>query len=191
MRYVALLFIFICHYASLAMVEFVSARTGWETLYRVAVVNNYSDADLRTHFEALRSQGAVPTHIHDAIAVIIGYPTGKSTISDIVAAVEPKLYYAQSLRAILAYIDARKDNVLTAEEALRVAFGLVGSINPGVLADVGVFNAYIATALAPEWYNKLNTSPESIVQNVYTGNLFTADHVGAANFLYTQLNLAV
>lgn len=171
--------------------EFVSVRPGWEAVYKSNTVDRYSDSELRTHFEDLRSGGEVPAHIHDALDMIIRLPVGRSTIADIVASVEPRLYYARSLREIVEYVDDRKDDISTAEEALRTEFGVVSSINPLILANAQTFNTYITSNLAWEWYSKLNNSPEKINQSMYLGDLFTTDYVGAANFLYEELDKAV
>lgn len=181
---ISYLYISICSYAS--MMEFDSIRSTWEIQYKTNVVSMYSSDQLIDHFEKLRiPKTTVPIIIHDALKTIVSNDIGKSLIEDIVAALEPRVNYATSLRDIIDHIKFLK--IVNAENALRIVFGLVNSMNPDALKNSTDFNAYISTGLGT-WLDVLNVDPKRITKNCYMGDLFTTDYLNGVNFLYNQLN---
>lgn len=178
------LYISVCSYASI--VEFNSVRPTWEIQYQNSTVSKYSAGQLVKQFEGVRIPGTkVPAIIHDALEIIVSNAVGRSLIEDIVSALEPKINYAASLRNIINHIDSTK--TLNAERALRIAFGLIKSMNPNALINSTAFNAYLSTELGT-WLDALYADPKRIIENCYMGDLFTTDYLNGVDFLYNKLN---
>lgn len=167
MKYLILAICSACVYINIAVAVFVSDPPVWENQYKVATVNNYDNATLRQHFEELRMpQTNIPGVIHDEILNIINVPTGKSVIADIVSSLEPRLNYVNSLRQIINIINQE----INSENAIRIAFGLMNSINPGVVSDKDRLIGYIETGFI-DWVDKIDQNPQPIARQDYMENL--------------------
>lgn len=142
MEFIALfsVFVFSAVGATNPIEEFIGNIPSWETEYKTATVTHYDNTELRERFESLRREGDVPAHIHSALETIINYPTGKDTLVGIVASVEPRMSYVESVLGIVDYIGIKKDAPSTALEALKIAFGLIHSVDHKVFTSAMTFN---------------------------------------------------
>jgi hypothetical protein len=192
MKYVALSVLLLCSLVSaMDPIPYESPKKSWETNYRVNTVSSYGLNALVTSFENLRLSGtAVPPHIDTALGVIVTHTTGKDIISDIVSRLEPQILYVNSLLAIVNNIRTNKDNIASAQNALRVCFGLMNSLDLNSVttaATVNIFLPQIGNILL----SKLENDPREIPINQYAGNVFATDYTGAANSIYNHLKVAV
>lgn len=179
-------YLYISIYSYASIVEFVPNRPNWEIQYKTSVVNKYSNDELVDQFEKLRiPKTTVPTIIHNALEIIVSNEVGKSLIEDIISSLEPRINYVNSLKNIIDHIGYIKTT--NAESALRITFGLIGSMNPDALKNSTEFDKYLHSELRT-WFDALNANPKIVTENCYMGDLFTEDYLNCVNCLYDKLN---
>lgn len=134
----ALIFRFITGTVEPTIQEYTITRPDWENNYRNYVLEHYDDNALRKHFKDLRlPETNVPTEIDNALKDIIKYETGKSIILDIIAALEPRISYAESLHEIF---NTKIINGLTMEQRLKSEIELINFFHPKILKSCDIIS---------------------------------------------------
>lgn len=166
--------------------EFVGKIAPWEDDYRKKVVSAYSPEKLKNSLVSLKlvSSGSVPIHIDQALVEVISVPVGKSVVQSIVASLEPRVDFVNSVYAIIKNIKTISDG----EIALRTVYALFRAIEPTALNSMGDVKNHIDNMLTV-WQYALNDNPRKIVLTQYNGQLWTSNPLLLSQRLIDKLDV--